>query len=101
MLSALARFGHLGVAPFLSHHLADDELADAAAEALASLFGARVAPSVSSSAPARRRALSALAPDAGILYRGREAWRPSIARSLEPDPRSSLKPDSGTPVLPC
>lgn len=78
MLSALARFGHPGVAPFLFHHLADDELADSAAEALATLFGARVAPSVSSSAPAWRRALSALAPDAGIRYRCGEPWRPSI-----------------------
>lgn len=77
LLDALGRFGHPGVAPFLVHHLADEDLADAASDALVTLFGPCVAPDALLSGPAWRAALAALKPDPGVRYRRGEPWKPS------------------------
>lgn len=78
LFDALGRFGHPGVAPFLVHHLADEDLADPAAEALITLFGRNAAPEALLSAPAWKAAIAALKPDPATRYRRGEPWKPSV-----------------------
>ncbi|MDC0741630.1 hypothetical protein [Polyangium mundeleinium] len=73
-LSALARFGHAGTWPYLLRQLANEDLADAAEAALATLFGERVAPSLRQDAGAWRKAIEAMRLDSSVRYRGGEPW---------------------------
>lgn len=77
LLGALGRFGHPGVAAFLLHHLADEDLAEHAASALVTLFGPRVEDAALLSSAAWKAALVSFAPDPDVRYRRGEPWRPS------------------------
>jgi hypothetical protein len=78
LLSALARFGHPGVGPFLLHHLADDDLGEAAASALVTLFGALVEPDELGNQAAWRAAITRAKPDAGVRLRRGQPWSPML-----------------------
>jgi hypothetical protein len=75
-LDAIARFGHPGTWAFLAHHLEQPDLADAAADALATLFGDRVDPDERTSAPAWTSAIRKGKFDPSLRYRRGEPWRP-------------------------
>ncbi len=77
-LSALARFGHPACWAVLLHYLGDDDLADAAADAIEELFGPRVAERDRLSAPAWRSAITELKLDPSARYRRGQPWRPSV-----------------------
>src|SRR6185437_7061875 len=81
LLSALARFGHPGVWAFLIHQLANEDLVDAAADALTVLFGARLEPESTTDAAAWRDVISRLKPDPGARYRRGVIWRPGLVAS--------------------
>jgi hypothetical protein len=76
LFAALGRFGHPGVAPFLLHHLPDDDLGEHAAAALVTLFGAWVEPEAIQNASAWRSALLREKPDPELRYRKGEVWKP-------------------------
>jgi hypothetical protein len=77
-LRLLARFGHPRTWLYLSHYLADDDLADFAADALETIFGALVPIEERTHAPAWRAALTAKKLDPGMrLWRG-QPWHPSL-----------------------
>ncbi|MCC6559576.1 MAG: hypothetical protein IT372_42200 [Polyangiaceae bacterium] len=78
LLSAIARFGHPGAWSFLAHHLADEDLADPAAAALETLFGARVPAPERKLPRAWRAAIAALRLDPAVRYRRGEPWRPEV-----------------------
>ena len=78
-LSALGRFGHAASAAFLLHHLADEDLADAAASALETMLGKRVAPDETRSPAAWQSALEKMEVDLDVRYRLGEPWRASLA----------------------
>ncbi|MEP7120073.1 MAG: hypothetical protein ABJE95_04145 [Byssovorax sp.] len=77
ILAALGRFGHPGVAPFLLHHLADEDLGEHAADALIRLFGPCVDPDTILSAVAWRSAIVALELDPGARCRRGMVWTPA------------------------
>jgi hypothetical protein len=81
LLSALARFGHPGVWAFLVHQLGDEDLADAAEEALRELLGDAVPPEAAQDAPAWRDAFARARLDPNARYRRGRIWRPSVVAS--------------------
>ncbi len=78
LLSALARFGHPGVWAFLIHQLDNEDLAEPAAGALATLFGACVDDEARRHGPAWKEAVRRLAPSPEVRYRRGEPWRPGV-----------------------
>ncbi|KYF94821.1 hypothetical protein BE20_05395 [Sorangium cellulosum] len=74
-LSAIGRFGHPGSWAFLTHFLADEDLADAAASALATLFGPAVPAPDRKRAIAWKSAIGAARLDPALRYRLGEPWR--------------------------
>ncbi len=76
LLSAVARFGAPTAWALLCHHLGDDELADAAARALATLFGDRVPLKEANKPAAWRAAISKGRFDGTTRMRRGEPWRP-------------------------
>ena len=78
VLSAIARFGHVGAWAFLVHHLADDVLANDAATALEVLFGDRVAATERKQPRAWRAAIGGSRFDPGVRYRRGQPWRAEV-----------------------
>ncbi len=77
-LGALARFGHPGAWSFLARQLANEDLADAAEEALTLLFGPCVEPEQAASVAAWRDAIAGLRLDPKVRYRRASPWRPGL-----------------------
>ncbi|CAN94278.1 MULTISPECIES: hypothetical protein [Sorangium] len=77
-LSALGRFGHPEAWAIFLHALSDDALAEAAAEALATLFGPLVPPGAELDGPAWRAAIAALKPDPTVRLRRGKAWSAQV-----------------------
>src|SRR5262249_39836528 len=77
-LDALARFGDPTVWSFLLRALGDDDLAEDAALALTTLFGARVGFKERKNVAAWRSAIVAMRPERGVRYRRGVPFRPSI-----------------------
>jgi hypothetical protein len=75
-ISALARFGAPSAWAFLLHHLANEELEDAAVRALTTLFGERVPVPERKKPAAWRSAIAQAKLDPNVRYRHGEPWRP-------------------------
>ncbi|EYF08514.1 hypothetical protein [Chondromyces apiculatus] len=78
LLSALARYGHVGIWAFLLHHLKDEDLADEAEEALRTLLGDAVPPDEGDQITAWRAAITRMKLDPALRYRRGAPWRPSV-----------------------
>jgi hypothetical protein len=76
LLSAVARFGDVTTWSFLLHYLADPDLADAALDALHTLFGDMVPVPEATSFQAWKRAIAAADLDPTRRYRDGKLWRP-------------------------
>jgi HEAT repeat protein len=82
-LSAIARFGAPTAWALLSHHLGTEDLAEAAAAALVTLFGERVPTKELEKPAAWRSAIAGGRFDAMTRYRRGEPWRPrAVAAEL-------------------
>jgi hypothetical protein len=77
-LDAIGRFGFPTTAPILYQQLSDDDLAEDAASALSTMFGAIVEPSARLDQRAWRRAVSERAFDPATRYRRGHPWSPSL-----------------------
>ncbi len=75
-LSALSRFGAPSAWAFLLHHLANEELEEAAVRALTTLFGERVPLPDRKKPAAWRSAIAQAKLDPNVRYRHGEPWRP-------------------------
>ncbi len=76
LVSAIARFGAPTAWALLCHHLGDDELSDAAARALATVFGDRVPLKEVKKPAAWRAAIAKGRFDGKVRTRRGEPWRP-------------------------
>lgn len=74
VLSAIGRFGHTGSWSFLTHFLADDELSEAAVNALTTLFGAKLPRPEVRRAAAWKSVIAHAHLDPQLRYRRGEPW---------------------------
>ncbi|MEJ7732192.1 MAG: hypothetical protein WKG00_23675 [Polyangiaceae bacterium] len=77
-LFLVARFGHPAAWGYLLHHLGNADLADDAAEALATLFGPRVDEDAQTDVGAWRAAIEALAPEPDVRLTRGQPWTPRL-----------------------
>ncbi len=77
LLSAVARFGNVSAWSFLLHYLTEPELADAAVDALRTLFGDLVPEGEAASYTAWKRAIVEASFDPTLRYRRGRPWHPS------------------------
>ena len=78
LLRAVGRFGSPGAWAFLAHFLGEDEVADAAEQALVSIFGPIVTGPAARTPTGWRRALDGAPFEHAVRYRRGSAWRPSV-----------------------
>ena len=99
-LDLVARFGHPGCWSFLIHHLDDDRLAEAAADALCVLFGALVGEEQRWSRRAWEEAVAIGPFEDNIRYRGGIPWSPvAVVLEVERGDLTSFAVDQRTAEL--